>query len=349
MNKPVGADQFTVTVSTYQGHEEDVLQFRNRNRPVPRTRTYMDWRYLGQQSPFSPLVFWVRNCNDTPMGMASIIFRPFWVGGRAQHFAVLGDISVDREFRGRGISRILYSSINSYLIEQTSSIALVIANLPARRGLASSHWTTGGSFLRYLFFLNPAVKFDRLPRGSVISKLMEKVSRKVVRSVLLLFAPDSHMRLEFFTEFDSSIEALWQQLPKKELILSDRSASTLKWRYEKHPVTGYRFARLIDCRNVAGYLVFSVQSGEAIIFDILVAASKYVKPLLALFLLQMGEETGIDSVRLTVNEHHPYSSSLAKLGFVGRRDNDVFQIFTGNTSIADSGLTWLVVSGDKDV
>lgn len=349
MNKSIVADGFSVTVSTYQGHEEEVLQFRNLNRPISRTRDYMDWRYLGQESPLSPLVFWVRNSKDTPVGMASIIFRPFWVDGRARYFAVLGDISVDREFRGRGISKILYSSINSYLIEHDCTCAMVIPNLPARRGLAVSGWTIGGSFIRYVFFLNPAVKLDRLLRSPALLQIAEKVSRAAVRTAIRIFAPKSQMRLESFTEFDSSIDALWQRLPPKDLILSDRSKSTLKWRYQDHPATSYLFARLIDGRNVVGYLVYSIVAGEAIISDILVDRSECVKLLLAFFLLRMSEETGIHTVSLTVNEHHPYSPSLVKMGFVGRRDKDVFQIFTGDCATAASGMRWLVISGDKDV
>jgi hypothetical protein len=116
--------QFNVT--GYSGHEDEILQVLNANRPVAMTRRWLDWRYSHQPDVPAPRVFWIRYGDQPAAGMASVIFRRYWVNGHPRDLAVLGDISLSKKLRGRGLGRELMEFIGRHLIDGPQHAAFVI-------------------------------------------------------------------------------------------------------------------------------------------------------------------------------------------------------------------------------
>src|SRR5438445_1861291 len=94
-----GRGSYRLAVTGYAGFEGEIQRLRNANRPLARTATYLNWRYAGSAGAPDPKIFWISDGTERFLGMAALIFRPFWVNGELQHVAVLGDISLDAGLR----------------------------------------------------------------------------------------------------------------------------------------------------------------------------------------------------------------------------------------------------------
>ena len=148
------AVQFSVT--GYAGFEEEILSLRNANRAVPKTRQYLDWRYTQLPGTPAPRVFWIRSRDRSAVGMASLIFRRYWVNGEPRDVAVLGDISLEESLRRKGLGRQLIEFVGRYLDQfSPHHSAFVVPTRAAQRCLSAAGWTTAGRLVPHVFLLDP--------------------------------------------------------------------------------------------------------------------------------------------------------------------------------------------------
>src|SRR5580698_2412935 len=96
-------DGFSCAVSGFVGMEQEILRLRNTNRDNSETTAYLTWRYQSVPGAPTPCVYWLLTAQGERIGMAAAIFRPYWVQGVRTQVAVIGDISLDARWRGRGL------------------------------------------------------------------------------------------------------------------------------------------------------------------------------------------------------------------------------------------------------
>lgn len=342
-------DQIIFSRTGYEGHEEEVLSLRNRNRPDTQTRAYMDWRYLGQKSSHPPQIFWAMNVNNTLIGMASIIFRPYWVDNSLFEFAVLGDISINEEWRGQGISKHLFRNINFFLVKESIPCAFVIPNPPAAKSLSHAHWKSQDNFAYYVRFMNPEAKLYQLIKSKTMAKVAGRLYRQFVGTQLSAYIYNN-AELLTTTSIDDSFNHFWQAFPKKNMIISDRSTESLHWRYEMHPYDKYEIRKLLYNNDFVGYIIYTLKDSEVCyIVDMLAFEPRYIKLMLRLFLKEILAYKKTHIIRIKFNSNNLYDASLRQSGFVKRYDEDVFQIFTiPSGSFLASPYKWFISIGDKD-
>src|SRR4029077_21233487 len=95
------------TATAFGGFEAQILQLRNSNREHGETLDYLKWRYRSTAAAPDPRVYWLLDPAESPIGMASAIFRPYSINAATGYVAVIGDISLDVQWRGRGLGRTL--------------------------------------------------------------------------------------------------------------------------------------------------------------------------------------------------------------------------------------------------
>jgi len=207
-------ENFTFSITGYKGYEEEVLQLRNNNRPKPQTRTHMDWRYLGQYLSMKPLIFWIHNSKGARVGMASLIFRPYWVSNKIYDFAVLGDIALNKELRGKGIAKKLFLFINSHIEKQLYPCALVIPNEAARKSLSSAGWKVQEELPHYVNLFSPSDKIYSIIKNRMLSDILG-LTFKLIKTIRLSFSPTKGLTATVVNKFDESINLLWESMKKK--------------------------------------------------------------------------------------------------------------------------------------
>lgn len=346
-----GIEDYRFSVTGYRGFESEILRLRNANRSLPQSAGYLDWRYAGTNGGPQPRLFWVKDGAGRSRGMAALIFRRFWVDSTPRHVAVLGDISLDAALRGRGLGRSLLKFMSEDLDRNhPDCIAFVIPNEAAQQSLASAGWTTSGRLIPFVYILDAEQRLRRV-LGSL--RLARAIARPAAR--LMAGIARAHRKRGYSLlcarELDNSFDALWQRTEKRRLVLSDRSVEALRWRYATHPTLDFEFASLHRHGQLAGYLVYSVveEERECSVYDLVLPDESDVGCMLALFVTQLAGRGGIDTVRLLLNEDHPYGRHLWKLGFVARRPSGVFQLHGKSARALMGGCKWLLTLGDKDI
>jgi GNAT superfamily N-acetyltransferase len=346
-----GIGDYRFTVTGYAGLQGEVLRLRNANRPVAQTAAYLDWRYSGPTGAPDPKLFWINDATGRSVGMAALIFRPFWIDGEPQHVAVLGDISLDAALRGKGLGRSLLKFMTEHLDgDHADCLTLVIPNEAARRALTSVGWTTAGSLIPYVFALNPGEKLLGLLKSPAIAKVAAWPISALLKRMIRRHRKAGYA-LSILDEPNGSFDAFWKRYPKASAILSDRATKTLRWRYQSHPERGFKFAKLVHEDQFAGYLVYKVSQPMRVctIYDCILLENGDLGCMLALFVAHCADLGGIDTIRLMLNGGHPYGERLWKLGFIARQDSGTFQLYGPKAQARLRESKWFLTYGDKDI
>lgn len=336
------------SVTTYKGFEDEIRGLLNRNRTEAHSRQYLDWRYLGELSPHPPLVFWLRNSSGKPVGMASLISRPYWINQCQGRMWVLGDISLDFEMRGKGVGQMLFRSMNTYIEKNLEHGVLVIPNEAAQKSLFATGWSRPNRFSWFLWVVDPVGKYFPSMTKYILFRQLGAVYRRLATLWLSVHC-SQEFKLVNVSSFDSTLDEFWRSLEKEKLILRDRGQASLRWRFERHPHCKYNIQILHCHQKMAGYVVYEVyESGMCKIVDLLVAKKENVRPMVALLLKKLCEKKNIKTVRIKLNHSNIFSSELRKLGFFVRKEKDVFQFFNTKYIGINTYTKWHITVCDKD-
>jgi hypothetical protein len=348
---PATAEGYRFIVSGYAEAKDEILRLRNANRPIPQDIAYLDWRYQQLQGAPQPLVFWVVSESGLRVGMASLIFRPYWIDGAPKFLAVLGDISLDTNLRGIGLGKGLLQFVTGYIESNLSdTIAFVMPNAAAQKSLSAAGWKTVGSLVPHVFLLNPGEKLLSLLRSKWLASCIGGLFTSLV-SQLLSLKVQKGCSLQLVDRLDESFESFWRDFPKGHLVLRDRGVESLLWRFLGHPQHRMRIASVLRNGELLGYVAFEVSQGdrEVLIHDIVVAKEGDVGCVVALFVLKCRELGEICAIRLVTSESHPIEKGLTRLGFVRRTSESVFQIHSVAGPAVDIDSVWALTWGDKDI
>jgi len=152
-------------------------------------------------------------------------------------------------------------------------------------------------------------------------------------------------------EIDASFDTLWGRIPKEGLVLRDRSAQTLRWRYFDHPKEKFRICKIIEKNDFVGYAVYSILGkGEVCaVYDFIVVEERQVKPAMAVFIRELNRAKSADSIRVILNEKHPYSRIFESMGFLKRKAEGVFLTYAPRGFQLTKSMHWFITLGDKDI
>jgi len=339
-------EKITFAATSYRGYASEILRLRNNNRVNHQKLDYIEWRYMGEECPYPPGIFWVY-LSDMHVGMAAIVFRPYWVDGKLHYFAVLGDISLNEEMRGKGIGKKFLHFVSLQIETQSYYCSFVIPNAAVKKSLDSCGWAVPESFAWYILFVDPVSKIYDLFKTRVIADLLSKIYRFIIKMRLSLISIEQY-RIEKVKTFDESFDFLWQAYPKTGIIIRDRSTASLRWRYEKHPNVKYDAIKFIREDKFIGYIVYSLQKDGCFIEDILILETKFIKPIIKLFINEIRKNKNVAIIRAKLNINHPYAAKLDEIGFIKRIEKDVFQTFTPDKKAFAPDCKWFVTRADKD-
>jgi hypothetical protein len=337
--------QFSVT--GYSGHENEILQLLNANRPVAMTRRWLDWRYAQTPGVPAPRVFWIKYGDQPPVGMASLIFRRYWVNGEPREMAVLGDISLSKKLRGQGLGRELMDFIGRHLSSWPQHAAFAIPALTEEGALTGTGWTTAGLLVPHVFMVDPTEKLSQFLRSASLARGLSAVFKRVVATGLRL-SNTRKLWLQFVDDVDETFDTFWLRFPKRNMILRDMSQETLRWRYMRHPDAHFRIAKLMSHEGLEGYTVFEVGRRDPTcrIRDVIVKRRQDVRRMLMLFVQHFQTMGSLNTFRLVIADGHPYAHDLWKAGFVKRPPQGVFQV---RSAAPFHQCAWHITSGDQDV
>lgn len=334
-------------VSGFLGFEDEMLRLRNTNRENSETLSYLTWRYERSPDAPEPRLFWLLSPAGQRIGMAAAIFRCYWVAGEPMQVAVIGDVSLDHNWRGRGLGQMLLRFMTAYLDEHfPRHPALVIPTESARRAFARVGWTTVASLVPLVYLLDPARYLQPLVRSARLATAVARGVRSCARLLARRFVRGGDV-LSLSDVPEASLAELVRQT-SLHAALRESGRESLNWRYVRHPHMRFTFATLRHAGELRGFLVFeeSTLAGRCSIYDIFASTAEDLRALLALFILRGLATPGLATLRVLLDEGHPCRAQIGRLGFLVRAAETVVQIHSRDGSA--ERLSWRISQGDKD-
>jgi hypothetical protein len=150
--------------------------------------------------------------------------------------------------------------------------------------------------------------------------------------------------------FDPDFDKFWQNVPKEDLILHDRSVAALNWRYRKQPGHNYEITKFFKHGQFIGYAVSEIteEDGMCLVSDFIVADPTLVRPCMAAFLRHALKNEKVITVRIVLIEKGEYAHQLWKFSFFRREPLTAFQIYNPADQRMSRPENWFITAGDKD-
>jgi GNAT superfamily N-acetyltransferase len=340
--------EFCCEVTGFRGYEEEILRLRNANRESPETLEYLDWRYRRSSDSPEPQVFWLLTSQRRRIGMASVVFRPYWINNVRVQTGVVGDISLDSAWRGRGLGQVLLRFMTEYLDEHFPQLpAFVIPTAAARGAFTNVGWVTSGALIPHVYVLDVTRYVRALVRSGWLATYIARGVRTLARIVTRLRAPRDGL-LHLKSTPDEPLLEFARRLPPPGGAVRYLGPEALNWRYAQHPHTRFTFARFTSFDETRGLLVFEDSTLERTwsIYDVAAKTPADLRAMLTLFVERALSVPDLVALRVTLSERHPCRTHLRRLGFIARRPDAVFQVHARCS--ASERLAWFVTHGDKD-
>ena len=342
------ASGFYCEVTGSAGLEHEILRLRNANRSRRETLEYLSWRYQCARDAPEPRVFWLLSPDGQRIGMSAVIFRPYWIDNVKVQTAVVGDISLDTRWRGRGLSKMLLRFMTEYLDAHfPQQPAFVIPTEVAARALARVGWVVRGALIPHVFVLDFTDYVRAFVRNRWLASGIAKQIRWIASAVARMRIPrDGTLRLS--EALDDSLIEFARRQPEVDGAVHDTGPESLKWRYAQHPNTRFTFATFCRSGEVRGFLVSeeSTLAQTCSIYDVVALTSTDMRAMLALFILRRLSQPDLITLRVHLDDRHPHRTCLRRLGFIARRRDALFQVHS-STGTAER-VRWCVTQGDKD-
>jgi GNAT superfamily N-acetyltransferase len=342
------SEAVSCAVSGFAGMELEILRLRNTNRDTPETAAYLKWRYESVAGAPAPCVYWLLTDTGERIGMAAAIFRPYWVEGRLTPVAVIGDISLDARWRGRGLGQKLLQFMTQHLDENfPGHPALVIPTDSARRALEACGWTTAGNLAPWVCVVDAADYLRPFTRSTGLARALARALRVGSRFFVGRHVPLGGT-LKVSDLPDARIDERARAQASRGVATRELDAQVLGWRYTRHPHTPFRFATFSRGGVARAFLAFedSTHPGTCTVYDLWAMSAADARALMALFMRRALTAAQLTSVRVLLDERHPWRAELRSLGFIARPVEAVFQVHSSDGSAAR--LAWQLSQGDKD-
>lgn len=335
-------------VTGFAGFEQQILRLRNSNRDNPETLEYLRWRYESAPQDPPPCIFWLRGPDGQPLGMAAAIFRPYDLDGVRTPVAVIGDISVDARYRGRGLGQMLLRYMTDFLDAHfPAGLALVIPTDSARRALARVGWSTAGELASNVYVLDAAPYLQRILRFPPLARALARALRgganQLVRRHL-----QAGGALTLASAPHAATYAFLGRLAQGTAVARELRAGSLEWRYERHPHSRFTFATYQLAGEVRGLLVFedTTLTGTCSIYELFALEERDMCAMLAHLVLRSAAAGGLGTIRVTLDSAHPARAALRRTGFLARPAEAIYQVHSRNGNAERA--RWRITQGDKD-
>ena len=343
------------SAATYRECRRELMEFRNANRDTIRDERYFDWRYSDRPGQSEPIIVWAENERGEKIGSLSLIPHHYSVNKTSCPLGRLGDISVAKEYRGKGIARQMFYYLSGLDAVKSLAACIVLPNEDAARALEKSGWVKVSRLDRYVKILNTE-QFLEKKVGRPVAKIISSPLGLLLRAISheLFLKKPAGFSAQLVERFDDSFDDLWNELNKEGVVIGLRNKEYLTWRYSEHPVVKYQVFTLTNNGKLCGYIVFHVDLNACHIYDLLcLKEGDYPTHLLSNFLNFIRRKTTSSVIIINGSENMSSGIPFGKFGFIRRPDYLDFMVRMGSGSedfdCLSEGRRWFLTMGDKDV
>jgi hypothetical protein len=250
--------------------------------------------------------------------------------GSSKRFRLSHDILLSKEYRGKGIGRILPMGA----ISRDGSLAGALwFNEPNYRMYKKGGWQDVPNLIPYVKIYNPISFVQKINKSKAIAGCLSIMARFLLRAKNVLCSKDNYEDIEIdeIEIFDGSHDRFFDSISPHFGFIVGRKHEYLNWKFVQRPFHHYRcYKALNKKKELSGYMVIkkevfgSRKRGK--IVDILADPSQ-VRIFPALIhkanLELANPETDYISI---ICPYPPFKRELARLGFMKARTQENFMV-----------------------
>lgn len=346
--------EVTITHVDYNVCIDELIDLRNYNRIEKRNRAYFNWRYINRPHKSKPQIIIARNQANELIGSVSIIPHHYNVKGESKLFGVVGDISVKKNYRRKGIATKLFNYIREVEFLKDIECLIVLPNTEAEIVLKKTGWQQISSINRYVRVLNFDYYINIKSKFKIFKNVFLTISNKFSNLICIQRKLAEIYSYKITDKLSSDFDNLWFAFDKSNFVGGLRNRSYLQWRYLDHPLIKYQIFCMYKKNTFCGYIVFHDDNKTVKIDDFFCADFKTdLRYLLGSFIEYTIKNINANNIYLRTNNNDFLVHNPIVFGFIKRKDKQNFLLFsfsdkTINESLKNSKL-WFLTSGDKDV
>jgi GNAT superfamily N-acetyltransferase len=268
--------RYSIVSGDPQADRQAVLAIAARNRPGAPERFERRFAKYYENNPLGPpSVFFARdNESGEPVGMTALFPTTLRVAGQLLPAAIGGDFAVDAGHRGFGPAVALQRATSSVLAERGFSCVYGSPNRFSEPVLGRAGYADVGRITRFVKLLSARPLVARYTRRPRLARLATAAGGPVLSAFSRerLYRRSSRFSVDQPAVFDDRFASLWEIARDHQGATSERTAGLLNWHYEK---TGPAVARadypvfaLLEGNDVAGYIVYRLDGGSRLVYDI---------------------------------------------------------------------------------
>ena len=289
----VNMKNYTIIKADVENDKEIILSLLQRigYTGFPRDSKRYDWSF--KQCPYGKGLFWLAKFEPTDsfVGITSLSPRKLLVNGKPIYAGIMGDFVVDKNHRGYGpalkLQREVLSKLNDFgYIFNYAAPNKFGAPIVSRVGYKE--------ICRYKLYIKP-LKTVIIPKKYLPRYLQSNVLLNIIDFFNSIILKDKRVKdtfgysIEMPDLFDERFDVLWEKASKQFNIMGERSSKFLDWRYKHSCLHNYKiFCILNDEKELAGYIVYSVENNICLVSDMLfLPTDNSIDLLLAKFILYL--------------------------------------------------------------
>jgi len=331
-------------------YKTEILRLWERNHPdlAPILPKRFTWIY--ENNPYGTPKCWLLKHNKTNkfIGAASLIPRRMYVNGKPMMAGIAADMMIEKKHRTLGPALMLERAVIDCCKKGEFDFIYGFSPPAAYTAQIKAGFKFIGNAIRMVRPLKTASIIEK-QKGKTVATLFSPLLDTTLQIIdNFTFITKSFLKPNFscciLDHFDERFDNLWHKAPKNGLIIGERTASYLNWRYMKSPYHKHKTFILQDKKEkILGYIIYSLIDDKALIYDIY-AENQY--SILLLNFIKLMRKTGICSISFTLIENNPLVKHLKSSFFLKREEPLKIIIF--NSNITQSFSNWYLVAGDKD-
>jgi len=318
----------------------------------------MRWLYeQGPDGPPTTLLCVVAESGDV-VGCGSYFPRPTWIDGRRVQAGVLCDFAVTRNHRVLGAAL----AIQRGLVDAARGAGLeLLYGYPNEKSLAvfkrigyrvvgdTTTWVLplrSGYKVRDVLPWRWAARLAAIPVDVGLA-LADRLRRLTIRMPA---------RDELPAALDGRADALWARARAGYGIAGERSRAYLEWRYARFPTIEHRFFGTFSSGEdrLAGYAVFTVEAGRAVVRDLFADREETSEEALLLALAHRLRSEEVDALALSHFGNPEFGERLRGAGFLRRPGSRPLVL---HPDVVPEGLraralepaNWFMLDGELDI
>ena len=340
-------------------HRAALCRLWAENMEDPRIAGVVDarLRWFYDENPYGAPQTWlsIESPGDTAIGCGSWYPRDTFVRGRRLRAGILADFAVDKDHRVAGAAVTVQRAV------ATNSGLELLYGYPNKAGIQVfqrvghkvvgevSHWAKPlrASYKIREFVQNPALA--ELAGLAVDAVFWADDARLLADRPLALST-------EITRRADARFDDLWARAAPPRLIMGERSAAYLNWRYADFKTAEHAFFCLIERRTgrLAGYVAYAIEGRKATVADLFCAdMDRDVAPLLLRFAVRM-RLSGVDFISLSYIGDAAFERQLEALNFMRASGSRPLVVYSKGLpeDLKDEILDprrWFMIDGELDI